>query len=242
MNDAGSPSPKSAASPDAPTALVAASPDASLAIAATRAWVERAVIGLNLCPFARAAEQRGRVRYVHSAATDAEALLADFCDELRRLVATSPSDTETTLLIHPRVLADFDDYNDFLDVADAALEALGCAGTVQVASFHPQYRFAGVPADDVSNATNRSPWPILQLLREESVAAAALAFPDGASIYEANIGTLRSLGPDGWSTLQAACLEDAALAVSGAEPNPSAGASIHPPSVPTRPSRRRPGR
>ncbi len=210
--------------PAAPDAFAAAVPGASLALAATHAWVERAVIGLDLCPFARAAEQRGRVRYVHSAAADAEALLADFCAELQRLVAASPSEIETTLLVHPRVLADFDDYNDFLDVVDAALEALGCAGTVQVASFHPQYRFAGVPADDVSNSTNRSPWPILQLLREDSVAAAALAFPDGASIYEANIATLRSLGPSGWSALQAACLEDAARAVRDAESNPNLGA------------------
>ncbi|MEO7009357.1 MAG: DUF1415 domain-containing protein, partial [Caldimonas sp.] len=176
-------------------------------------WVERAVIGLNLCPFAKAAQQRGRVRYVHSGATAAEALLGAFCDEARLLVATPAERIETTLLVHPRVLVDFDDYNEFLDVAEGALDSLGCTGVLQVASFHPHYRFAGTAAGDIENATNRSPWPILQLLREASVTAAALAFPDSATIYEANIATLRALGAPGWDALQADCRRDAELAV-----------------------------
>lgn len=178
-------------------------------IAETRAWVERAVIGLNLCPFAKAAQARSRIRYVCCEANDAEALLAAFCEEAQTLAGVDAAVCETTLLIHPRVLADFDDYNDFLDLADAALEATGCAGVLQVASFHPLYRFEGTAADDIANATNRSPYPILQLLREESVAAAALAFPDSAAIYEANIAALRALGAQGWSNLQAECRRDA---------------------------------
>ncbi len=188
-------------------------PDAARVIAQTQAWVERAVIGLNLCPFAKSARQRGRVRYVHSGATDAEALLGAFCDEARLLIATPAEQIETTLLIHPRMLADFDDYNDFLDVAESALDALGCTGVLQVASFHPLYRFAGTAADAIDNATNRSPWPILQLLREASVTAAALAFPDSATIYEANIATLRALGLSGWAALQAECRRDAEVAI-----------------------------
>ena len=188
-------------------------PGAARAIAQTQAWVERAVIGLNLCPFAKAAQQRRRVRYVHSGATDAEALLGAFCDEARLLIATPAEQIETTLLIHPGVLDDFDDYNDFLDIAEGALDALGCAGVLQVASFHPHYRFAGTAADAIDNATNRSPWPILQLLREASVTAAALAFPDSATIYEANIATLRALGLSGWAALQAECRRDAEVAI-----------------------------
>jgi len=184
-------------------------PDPAHVVAVTRAWVERAVIGLNLCPFARAAQQRGRVRYVHSAARDAGALLDDFCNEALRLVAAEPSGIETTLLILPQVLGDFADYNDFLDVADAALEALGCTGVLQVASFHPDYRFEGTGADDIGNATNRSPWPILQLLREDSVEVAVRAMPESASIYEANIATLQALGAEGWERLRAQCVRDA---------------------------------
>jgi hypothetical protein len=200
-------------------------PASELVIVETQAWLDRVVIGLNLCPFARAAQQRNRIRFVASTATNAEALLAAFCAEVRLLVAAPLAEVETTLLIHPGVLADFDDYNDFLDVADAALEALGCAGVVQVASFHPHYRFEGTQADDVTNATNRSPWPVLQLLREASVDAAALAFPEAASIYEANIATLRRLGPEGWVALQAECRRAAARALDRADADAPADGS-----------------
>lgn len=188
--------------PSPPTVIEPSAAGASeIVLAETRAWVERAVVGLNLCPFAKAAQAHGRTRFVCSAATDADTLLGAFCDEARFLVGASPAVVETTLLIHPFVLADFDDYNDFLDLADAALEALGCAGVLQVASFHPHYRFAGTAADDVTNATNRSPYPVLQLLREDSIAAAVAAFPDSATIYEANLATLRRLGAEGWAEL-----------------------------------------
>lgn len=176
-----------------------------IALAESRAWVDLVVVGLNLCPFAKAARARGRTRFVCSEAIDPEALLEVFCAEARALLATPSAELETTLLIHPLVLNDFGDYNDFLDVADAALEALGAVGVLQVASFHPQYRFAGTAADDIGNATNRAPHPILQLLREASVDTAVASLADSGAIYEANMTTLHRLGPAGWAALQAEC-------------------------------------
>lgn len=168
-------------------------------IAATRRWVERAVIGLNLCPFARAVADR--IRYRVSAATSADELLADLEAELRLLHETDARRIETTLLIHPRVLQDFLDFNDFLDVADAALDALGLTGVLQIASFHPHYRFAGTVEQDIENYTNRAPYPTLHLLREASVARGVAALGDPASIYERNIETMRRLGHAGWARL-----------------------------------------
>jgi hypothetical protein len=176
-----------------------AGPDAC--IAATREWLERAVIGLNLCPFAKAVHVRGQVRYVVSDATDLEALLADLLHELRVLADADPEVVETTLLIHPHVLGDFLDYNDFLDVADAAVSELDLEGEVQVASFHPDYQFAGTAADDMGNYSNRAPYPTLHLLREASVDRAVAAFPEAERIYERNIDTLRQLGHAGWRAL-----------------------------------------
>jgi hypothetical protein len=170
-------------------------------IAATRDWLERAVIGLDLCPFARAPYIRNQIRYVVSDAETPEALLADLLSELRTLAAADPAEIETTLLIHPRVLGDFLDYNDFLDVADAALADLDLVGEIQIASFHPQYQFAGTEPDDIENYTNRSPYPILHLLREASVERAVAAFPDASKIYEKNQETLRRLGHEGWQKL-----------------------------------------
>jgi hypothetical protein len=171
------------------------------AIAATRRWLERAVIGLNLCPFARAVHVKQQIRWVESPAHDAEGLLGDLVTELRLLAEADPERVETTLLIHPRALNDFLDYNDFLDVADAAIEDMGLAGVMQVASFHPDYQFAGTAPDDVENLSNRSPHPMLHLLREDSIDRAVAAFPDAAAIYERNIETLRRLGTDGWHRL-----------------------------------------
>ena len=183
---------------------------ADTVIAETRAWVDRAVIGLNLCPFARAVQVKNQIRYAVSDATDPDALLATLREELHLLAGTEPARTETTLLIHPYVLASFLDFNDFLGAADAALEELGYAGVLQLASFHPQYRFAGTAADDVTNATNRSPYPTLHLLREESIDRAVAAFPEAKTIYERNMRTLQRLGPQGWAALQAQCRSDAA--------------------------------
>jgi len=184
-------------------------PSPQQALAETRAWVDRAVIGLNLCPFAKAVEAKNQVRYVVSEATDGDALLAELRDEMNRLIAADPSEIDTTLLIHPQVLNDFLDFNDFLGAADEALEELGYEGMLQVASFHPQFQFAGTDADDLTNATNRSPYPTLHLLREESVDRAVAAFPQAEAIYENNIRTLEALGPEGWAALQAQCKADA---------------------------------
>jgi hypothetical protein len=188
---------------------------AATVIAETRAWVDRAVIGLNLCPFAKAVQVKGQIRYAVTDATDTDALLEALREELRLLADADPAQVETTVLIHPRVLADFLDFNDFLEVADAALEALGYAGVLQVASFHPQYQFAGTNADDMTNATNRSPYPTLHLLREASIDRAVAAFPEATAIYERNIRTLQALGSQGWAALLAQCRGDAADAENG---------------------------
>lgn len=170
-------------------------------VAATQQWLEKAVIGLDLCPFAKAVHVRDQIRYVVSAAKTPEELLAELFGELQALVAADPGEIETTLLIHPRVLTDFLDYNDFLGVADAAVAELGLEGVVQIASFHPRYRFAGTKPDAIENYTNRSPYPMLHLLREASVERAVAAFPDAAQIFEKNIETLRRLGLEGWRQL-----------------------------------------
>lgn len=173
----------------------------SAAIDATRVWLERAVIGLNLCPFAKAVHLKRQIRWVESGATDAESLLADLVHELQVLAAADPQAVETTVLVHPQALADFDDYNEFLDLADAVLAEMGLEGELQVASFHPQYRFDGTAEDDVTNCTNRSPHPTLHLLREASIERAVNSVPDAAEIYERNVATLRRLGNAGWRAL-----------------------------------------
>lgn len=170
-------------------------------IARTRQWIERAVIGLNLCPFARAPYVAQRVRYRVSEAVDTGTLLDELCGELQSLSAANVADCETTLLIVPHVLADFLDFNDFLDEADAAVDVLGLEGEIQVASFHPDYQFEGTAVDDVENFSNRSPWPILHLLRETSIDRAVHAMSDSEEIYRRNIATLRKLGERGWAEL-----------------------------------------
>ena len=175
--------------------------DTETIIAHTQRWLERAVIGLNLCPFAKAVHVKGQVRYMVSAAKTPEALGDDLVKELNLLAEADPNEVETTLLIHPQVLNDFLDYNEFLDVADAVVAELGLEGEIQVASFHPQYQFAGTAADDISNYSNRAPYPTLHLLREESIDRAVAAFPDAGEIFERNIETLEKLGHEGWSKL-----------------------------------------
>lgn len=170
-------------------------------IARTRQWLVKAVIGLNLCPFAKSVHVKEQVRYVVSDATSEEALLADLLHELEWLYDADPEKVETTLLVHPYVLTDFLDYNEFLDVADAAVSELEMDGEIQVASFHPDYRFAGSGPDDIENYSNRAPYPTLHLLRETSIAKAVAAFPDAAGIYGRNIETLRRLGHAGWKQL-----------------------------------------
>ena len=172
-------------------------------IAATRRWLERAVIGLNLCPFAKAVTVKDQVRFVLSDATTPEALLAQLGEELLFLRDADPEQVDTTLIVHPDVLRDFLDYNDFLGEADGLVESLELEGILQVASFHPDYHFADSDPDDVENYTNRSPYPTLHLLREDSVSKAVAAFPDPEVIVERNIATLRALGAEGWRRLLA---------------------------------------
>ena len=167
----------------------------------TNAWIEKAVIGLELCPFARAVHVARRIRITVTDAKSADALVVVLTDELRMLAAADPAAHETTLLIHPFVLGDFLDYNDFLDVADALVEEMELDGIVQVASFHPRYQFAGTAPDDIENFTNRSPYPTLHLLREDSVERAVAAYGDTDRIFATNIETLRRLGRDGWARL-----------------------------------------
>jgi len=173
----------------------------SEAVEATRRWLERAVIGLNLCPFAKAVHARGQIRWVLSDAITPESLLETLGEELL-LLRDAPADAvDTTLIVHPHVLTDFLDYNDFLGAADALVESLGLDGVLQVASFHPGYQFAGSAPDDVENFTNRSPYPTLHLLREDSVSRAVEAFPDPDVIVARNAETLRKLGTQGWHDL-----------------------------------------
>ena len=183
------------AKPDA-----AAKDDAQIITEVTR-WLERAVIGLGLCPFARAPHVQGRLRMRVSRATDVATLQGDLASELQTLHALPENTAETGLLIHPFVLQDFLDYNDFLDVADATVQALGLEGDWQIASFHPHYRFAGSAENDIENYSNRSPYPVLHLLRESSVDTAVAAMADSDEIYQRNIRTLRKLGMAGWQAL-----------------------------------------
>jgi uncharacterized protein len=171
------------------------------AIEATTTWLEKAVIGLNLCPFAKAVHSKGQIRWVLAEATEPTALLALLVHELQFLAVTDAEVTDTTLIVHPQVLQDFLDFNDFLGVAEEALEELGLDGVLQIASFHPQFQFAGTHIDDISNATNRSPYPTLHLLREDSVERAVAAFAEAETIFERNVETMERLGVEGWKTL-----------------------------------------
>jgi hypothetical protein len=168
----------------------------------TLRWLERAVIGLNLCPFAKAVYVKNQVHCVVSAAQSLEALRDDLIQELKDLVALSPDERDTTLLVIQHLLNDFYDYNDFLNVADDCLLALGLEGDIQIASFHPQYQFAGTDENDITNFTNRSPYPTLHLLREASIDRAVEAFPEAEAIFEVNMATLEKLGLAGWQALQ----------------------------------------
>jgi hypothetical protein len=167
----------------------------------TLRWLERAVIGLNLCPFAKSVYVKGQVHCVVSAADDLEALRDDLLSELRALVALDASVRDTTVLVIQNLLQDFYDYNDFLNVADDCLVALDLEGVIQIASFHPLYQFAGTDEDDITNFTNRSPYPTLHLIREASIDRAVVAFPDAEDIFEANMATMTRLGIQGWQDL-----------------------------------------
>lgn len=188
--------------PAAPASPPASSERAGLVTADMVRWLERAVIGLNLCPFAKGVHAKGQIYYVVSTATDGTALEQDLRRELADLAATPAQVRDTTLLMAPDCLQDFLAFNDFLDVAEAVLQELDLDGTLQIASFHPQFQFAGTAADDVTNCTNRAPYPTLHLLREDSIDRAVQAYPEAEAIYERNMEVLEQLGMPGWQTLE----------------------------------------
>ncbi len=163
--------------------------------------MEKAVLGLNLCPFAAGPYRENRVHFAVTEQRTASGLLGALRSELESLHAADPLDRETTLLIHPWVLADFIEYNEFLEVCETLVRELGLEGDIQVASFHPRYQFADTQPGDIENFTNRSPYPMLHLLREASVGRAVAAAGDTEQIYERNIRTLRELGLPGWQRL-----------------------------------------
>jgi len=170
-------------------------------VADTRRWLERAVIGLNLCPFAKAVVARDQVRFRVSDAADAAAVLQDLDEELQLIAGSDAATHDTTLLIVPACLEEFLDFNDVVDRGERRLRKAGLEGVIQLASFHPRFCFAGADEDDITNFTNRSPYPVLHLLREASIDRAVQAFPDAAAIYGGNMETLRRLGPEGWAAL-----------------------------------------
>ena len=172
-----------------------------IAIADTVHWLERAVIGLNLCPFAKGPHTKGQIHYAVSEAKGLEGLRDELIEQLQALQALSAEERETTLLIVPHMLRDFLDFNDFLDEADGVLQELDLEGEFQVASFHPDFQFADTDPDDITNHTNRSPYPTLHLIREASIDRAVEAFPQAEMIYEANMATMEKLGHEGWKKL-----------------------------------------
>jgi len=175
--------------------------DDEAVITATRQWIEKAVIGLNLCPFAKAVYVKNQVRYVVSRAPHLDGFLEDLDRELDFLAAANPDEVDTTLLVHPTLLPDFLDFNDFLQLAEAAVGEHGLDGVIQIASFHPRFQFEDTAPDDMGNFTNRAPFPTLHLLREASIAQAVAAFPEAETIYQRNIETLQALGHAGWQAL-----------------------------------------
>ncbi|MBC7648446.1 MAG: DUF1415 domain-containing protein [Vitreoscilla sp.] len=171
-------------------------------LAKTKHWLEAAVIGLNLCPFAKAVYVKNQVRLVVSKARHADDLLEELDRELDLLAAIPANEIDTTLLIHPTLFEDFLDFNDFLEIAEGVVEEHGLEGVIQLASFHPKFQFDGTEPDDISNYTNRAPFAILHLLREESVERAVEAFPQADAIFDVNIATLERLGHAGWKALK----------------------------------------
>jgi len=170
-------------------------------VARTQAWVDQVVIGLNLCPFAKAVVAKRQVRYVVCMDSDPEQVLKLLQTELQHLVDTDSEVLDTTLLIAPNVLPDFLAFNEFLFDCDSVLQSMGLEGVLQIADFHPRYQFAGTEPDDMGNFTNRSPYPTLHLLREDSIDKAVAAFPDASQIYERNVKVLEALGKEGWEAL-----------------------------------------
>ena len=176
-------------------------PDTETAVADTRRWLERAVVGLNLCPFAKAVLVKDQVHFAATEAQDPAAILQDFALELEALVARDAGERDTTLLVIPRGMEDFLGFLDLVARAERLVRKRRLDEVVQVAHFHPRFVFAGMEEEDITNYTNRAPHPTLHLLREASLDRAVAAFPDAAAIYEANMALLRRLGRAGWDAL-----------------------------------------
>lgn len=176
-------------------------PNDDTVIAHTRLWLEKAVIGLNLCPFAKAPYIKNRVRIAVSHAPHLDGFLEDLDRELQLLAATPAADIETSLLVHPALFADFLQFNDMLDFADQAVADNQLEGIIQIAPFHPHFQFADTAPEDIGNYTNRSPYPTLHLIREDSIAKAAESFPDAEAIFGRNIALLEEMGHKGWDEL-----------------------------------------
>ncbi|OFR04731.1 peptidase [Neisseria sp. HMSC055H02] len=176
-------------------------PDSATVTDHTRQWLEKAVIGLNLCPFAKPPHVKNLVRISVSQARHLDGFLEDLDRELQLLGDTPADELETTLLVHPTLFPDFDTFNQMLDIADAAVVDNGLEGIVQIAPFHPDFQFEGTDSDDIGNYTNRSPYSTLHLIREDSIAKAAQAFPDASVIFERNIALLEKMGHEGWDKL-----------------------------------------
>lgn len=188
-------------SPNPETPSLPADISEAVVLQDTVRWLERAVIGLNLCPFAKGVHVKGQVHYVISRATEPDALLNDLRRELVALQESSADERDTTLLVAPACMGDFLDFNDFTALADDVIEDLRLEGVLQVAFFHPKFQFAGTQMDDISNCTNRTPYPTLHLLREASIDRAVEVFPEADAIFERNIEVLEALGPQGWEDL-----------------------------------------
>lgn len=174
----------------------------------TRCWVKHVVIGLNLCPFARVPFEAEKIRYQLCQRSDADAIYAVLIEELATFAELSPESTETGLFIIPRGLEDFEAYLDVLEDAQAALEEAGLDTMLQLASFHPDYCFEGMQDDDPANYTNRSPYPMFHLIRQDGLAAALESWPDPESIPQRNIALLRDMGLENIKKLRQSCLSD----------------------------------
>ncbi|MCP1660653.1 DUF1415 domain-containing protein [Neisseria perflava] len=177
-------------------------PDTATVTRHTREWLEKAVIGLNLCPFAKAPYVKNLVRIRVSEAKHLDGFLEDLDSELQLLGETPTDELETTLLVYPTLFGDFFLFNDMLDIADQAIADNGLEGIIQIAPFHPDFQFENTQSDDISNYTNRSPYPTLHLIREDSIAKAAAAFPDASDIFDRNIALLEKMGQEGWDKLE----------------------------------------
>ena len=162
-------------------------------LAAVKQWLTDVVVGLNLCPFARKPMRAGQIRYRVSSAQDDEALMAALLEEMRLLDSMPADELETTLLIIPEHLTAFADFNQFLDLAEWLLERQEYTGIYQLATFHPDYQFAGTQPEDPENLTNRAPYPILHLIREASIERVLKNYPDPESIPDNNIRRVEAL-------------------------------------------------